>query len=185
MNRRSFFKAAAVTGVVATLPTLEGCGLSQVENAINVVLKEAAAVLAVAEPGAPWLVPLQKAIADLMTAEQQWQNGGAVQIVDDALNTIVAITADIPLTAAYSPLIDVLVAGIEAVLALLPAPVSPVSVATKLTVEQERKITAGGNPHVGRYQLKNSWDHPTPAGKFRANWNEVAKANKLDYAVLK
>jgi hypothetical protein len=174
MNRRSFFQAAAATGLVATLPTLEGCGLSEVENAINVVLREAAAVLAVAEPNASWLAPLQQAIASLMTAEQQWQNGGPVQVVDDALNTIVAITAVIPLTAVYSPLIDVLVAAIETVLALLPAPATGVA-----------KATRTGNPRVGRYTLKSYWDHPTPAGRFKKNWNDVATANKLDYAVLK
>ncbi len=183
MNRRLFLKAAAVTGAAATLPAIEGCGTSEAENAINTVLKEAAAVLAVAVPGAPWLAQLQQAIAALMMAEQQWSNGGPVQIVDDALNAIVAITAVIPPTATYSPLIDVLVAGIEAVLALLPAPVN--SVATKLSVEQMQKITPAVNAHLGRYRLKSYWNHPTPAGKLKANWNEVAKANKLDYAVLR
>ena len=183
MNRRNFLKVSVAGAVLATAPTLEGCTSSEVVNAINTVLKEAAAVLAVADPGAAWESELQQAIGALMTAEQQWQSGGAVQIVDDALNAIVAITAVIPLTAVYSPLIDVLVAAIEAVLALLPAAVS--SVATKLTREQMEKSSATGNSHIGRYKMKTYWDHPTVSGRFKCNWNDVAKANNLDYAVLK
>ncbi len=183
MNRRKFLEVGGVIGIMATMPTIEGCSSSEVENAINVVLKAAAAVLAVTAPGAPWVAELNQAIATLMTQEQQWINGGPVQYVDDALNAIVAITAVIPLTAVYSPLIDVLVAGIETVLALLPAP--PNSVATKLTVDQEQKTTASGNPHVGRYVMRSYAFHPSPSGRFKANWNEVAKANHLDYAVLR
>ena len=97
-------------------------------------------------------------------------------LVDDALNTIVAITAVIPVTAVYAPLIDVLVAAIEAVLAALfpnqPAP-------PQLTL----RVSPQGNPHVGAYKLSMHWYH-TPAGNFKANWNDVAKSHGLrQYAI--
>ena len=101
MNRRQFGKNAIGLMAIGTAAPaallVEGCTGSQVINEINVVLKEAAAVLAVAEPGAPWIAPLQQAIAALLAAEQQWQTGSTVQLVIDALDVIVAVTAVIPL----------------------------------------------------------------------------------------
>ena len=173
-SRRKFINGGSLAvlslGAVSTI-SLEGCSTSSVINEINVVLQEAAAVLAVAEPGAAWVGELQKAIAALMSAEQQWQTGSTVQLVIDALNTIVAITAVIPLTATYSPLIDILVAGIEAVLAALPA-----STSLKLAVEN--------NPHVGRVKIQRHWYH-TPATDFRDTWNTTAKERGLISAVIK
>lgn len=164
LTRRRFAKLlVAVAGVQTAI--LTGCSASQVENEINVVLQEATNVLAVAFPGAPWLSQLQAAITALKTAEATWQAGGAVQIVIDALNTIVAITAAIPLTEIVSPLIDILVAGIEAVLAALPAP------ATTLTMRAQAP-----NPHIGRVVIKHRWAH-SRASDFKSAWNIVARSN--------
>jgi hypothetical protein len=147
---------------------MTGCNSSQVINEINVVLTETATVLSVADPNAAWVPELQKAVAALKTAEASWQSGSTVQLVIDALNTIEAITAVIPQTAAYSPLIDVLVAGIEAILAALPA-----STTAKVSM----------NSHLGRYTLVKHW-YRTPAGNFKANWNDVAKARGLTNMLL-
>jgi hypothetical protein len=177
LTRREFGKGSVLLAAAGSLggsSMLEGCTGSEVINEINVVLKEAAAVLAVAEPGASWLEPLQNAIGALMAAEQQWQTGSTVQLVIDALNTIVAITAVIPLTEVYSPLIDVLVAGIEAVLAALPQSSNRAGV----------KATSLGNPHVGRTVIKRHWYH-TPATDFKDAWNSVARSiPSLSGAVL-
>jgi hypothetical protein len=181
MNRRRFLKVMGASGTILVIWPLNGCNATAVENEINVVLKEAAAVLAVAAPGAAWVTQLQVAIAALATAEQQWQTGGAVQIVIDALNTIVAITAVIPITAAYSPLIDVLVAAIEVVLAALPAATS--SVATRLSSDELARTVATGNQHIGRYKLKTHWYH-SAATNLKDNWNDVARANNLPAAIL-
>jgi hypothetical protein len=160
-------------GLLVIPTTTTGCSGSQVVNEINVVLQEAASVLAVAEPNSPWVPELKQAIAALMTAEQQWQTGGTVQIVIDALNTIVAITAVIPITSVYSPLIDVLVAGIEAILAALPQSSTMTAV----------RATPQANPHVNAYKLQHHFLH-SPAGNFKLNWNDVAKAHNLYSAVL-
>ncbi len=161
--------------LLGTMPIVAttGCQSSQVINEINVVLNEADAVLAVADPGAPWLPQLKSSIAALEAAESTWQNGGAVTLVEDALNTIAAVTAVIPQTAAYAPLIDVLVAGISAVLAALPQPASARVTATLMS-----------NPHAGRYKLVNHWYH-SPAGNLKANWNAVAKQHGLLQMAIK
>jgi hypothetical protein len=166
LNRRLFLKTASATGAIVMISPaaliLDGCDGSAVINLINVALQAAENVLAVVEPGAPWVGNFQAAITALKNAETTWQSGGAVQIVIDALNTLVAVTAVIPLTAVYSPLIDILVAGIEAVLAALPA-----STTAKLS----------RNPHYGHTQLKKPHLLQSKAGAFKQQWNDVVNAN--------
>jgi hypothetical protein len=174
MNRRDFGKAALAVSVAGpALLSIDGCSTSTVVQDINVVLNEAENVLSVVASDAPWLSDFKAAIAALQTAEAAWQGGGAIQIVIDALNTLVAVTAVIPVTAAYSPLIDVLVAAIVDVLALLPASSS----SAKL------KATAVANPHVNAYKISHRWGR-TPAGDFKAAWNSVASAHGLTQANL-
>lgn len=165
LNRRLFLKTASATGtilVISPAVLLDGCTGDSVINLINVALQAAENVLAVVEPGAAWVSDFQAAIAALKTAEASWQAGGAVQIVINALNTLVAVTAVIPLTAAYSPLIDILVAGIEAVLAALPA-------STTTTLSQ--------NAHYGHTQLKKPHLLQSKVGAFKQQWNDVVNAN--------
>ena len=163
-----------LVGMMPVMATT-GCSGTQIINEINVVLNEADAVLAVAEPGASWVIPLKNAIVALQGAETAWQNGGVVAIVDDALNTLTVVLAVIPLTAIYSPLIDVLVAGIEAVLAALPVSGS--------LGAQKVMVTVAENPHAGRYKMVFHW-YRTPAGNLKANWNAVAKAHGLQKMVI-
>ena len=180
LSRRDFGRGAiGMLGASALggAALLEGCNSGTVINDINVILQQAAAVLAVVEPNAPWVAEFKLAIAALMTAEQQWQTGGAVQIVIDALNAVVAVTAVIPLTAPYAPLIDILVAGIETVIAVLapsPSPVVPANV----------KATRQGNPHVGAYAIPHRAFH-SQTSTFKWCWNGKAKELNLPQAVLK
>lgn len=160
---RSLLSTVLICSLFAvTLPTT-GCNSSTVINEINVVLTEATNVLVVAAPGTTWVPQLQSAITALKAAEQTWQNGGSVQTVINVLNTIVAITSVIPLTAQYSPLIDVLVAGIEAVLAALP-PSTAVNAAVFVS------------PHVGRVHIKHKMFHSRTA-EFKDAWNAAAASN--------
>ena len=176
LSRRSFGKsmvgAAGLTLVSGGALLTEGCSSQQVINEINVVLQQIAGVLAQVEPNAPWAQELRNAISALLSAEQQWQAGGAVQVVVDVLNTIVAITAVIPITAPYSPLIDILVAGIEAILAALPQ-----------STKAERTASSLGNPHVGRTVIKHRLLH-SYASDCRTQWNAQALALGMPTAVI-
>lgn len=180
LSRRDFGRGAAVLvggGALGGAALLEeGCTGSQIVNEINVILQQAAAVLAVVEPTAPWVAEFKNAVAALMTAEQQWQTGGTVQIVIDALNAIVAVTAVIPITAPYSPLIDILVAGIETViLALAPSPVP---------AAKSVKAARAGNPHVDAYVMPHRMLH-SQVSTFKWCWNGKARELNLPQAVLK
>lgn len=138
MQRRDFVKRVTAIGVVLIASpaalVMEGCTVN-VTALLNTVLDAGEAIIKVAEPNAPWLQSFESALAALEQAEAQWSAGGAVQIVISALNTIEAVLAVIPVTAVYSPLIAVLVAGIEAVLtALFPQPAPSRASASNLRI---------------------------------------------------
>lgn len=167
MNRRVLLCRAAVSGAVLLIPPVFLTGCSDTTELLNTVISAVDGVLAVAEPGAAWAVSLQKALSALQSAETTWVAGGPVQVVIDALNTIMAVTAVIPLTAAYSPLIDVLVAGIEAVLEVLQPTTATANVASR---------AVGPNPHMGRATIKPHWFESKVAA-FKRQWDAVVDTN--------
>jgi hypothetical protein len=181
----TFKKIVASLALAAiVLFPLQGCSKDTVENELNAVLNASEAVVKVAEPNAAWVPAFDNAITALEQAETQWNGGGDVAVVEGALATLEAVTAQIPLTAVYSPLIDVLVAGIDSVLAALP--ISTASVAKAHAV-----LPAVANPHRGRVALAQ----PKHVGKLsiqshvdavKAQWNGIVKSNpKLAAAKLK
>lgn len=162
----------------APVALMTGCSQTDVTGLLNTVIASGEAVLAVAEPGAPWATSLRNALAALQTADTQWKAGSPVAIIIDALNTVQAVLAVIPVTAVYSPLIGVLVAGIEAVLAALPAPTSSSGL--------EARRAALRSPYLGAVKLNGrSLAHPTYSGAYKAQWNAKAKALGLQAALLK
>ena len=183
MQRRDFLKLSGTGAAVAVLtPTAlmtAGCSFN-IAAGINTVLDSALAILKVAEPGSPWITQLASGIAALEQAETAWKAGGAATLVIDALNTIEAVLAVIPITAAYSPLISILVAGIEAVMAAfnLTAQLSANSMAKRKTIVQ--------SPYYGRVHLNGpNLRHPTWTGAYKAQWNSAAVALGLAAAEIK
>ena len=107
-------------------------------------------------------------MAALKSAEQGWIGGGAVQIVIQALNTLAAVAAVIPFTAVYSPLIDILVAGIDAVLEALPASTS--------VPYKGPEITGTTYDHHGRVSIHNFFGQPSTR-VYKDKWNKVVASN--------
>lgn len=165
MDRRTFVRNTALAGVGAIMaPELTGCTDTTI-NILNTVIQSAEAVLVVMEPNASWLPAFKAAIAALKTAETTWTAGGPVTVVVNALNTLAAVAAVIPLTEPYSALIDVLVAGIEAVLvALHGKTATPVA------------MTSAG-PHRGRAQLTKPHFLQSRVTAYGNQWNAIVKAN--------
>lgn len=175
MTRRNFGKGTlstiatlAIAGTV-TLP-IAGCSFS-VTGMINTVIASVEAILKVAEPNASWVASLEAALAALQTAESTWQAGGAVTIVEDALNTIEAVVAVIPLTAPYAPLIAVLVAGIEAILNYF----SPSTSAAR---------SGNKNIYIGRVSLRKPHLFQTQVGAYKEEWNDTARSLGLSKALI-
>jgi len=169
MNRRTFVGRIGSFGILALAGGVSvftgGCVLSaaNVKSVINVLITSIQNILKVAT-GAPWAADLSAALAALQAAMQNWAAGGAVTLIDDALNTVVAVLAVIPLTAVFSPLVDIIVSGVEAVLSVLPI----AAVSTKL------RVAVATNPHHGRIALnKPSLFHETPSGAYKHQWNGI------------
>ena len=172
MNRRVFVKTSAIAAAVVALPvTLTSC--VSVKSLLNTVIGAVQAILRVADPTATWSVTLQAALTALVQAEANWTAGGAVVIVIDALNTLANVCAVIPMTAVYSPLIDILVAGIDAVLTLL----IPKNAVVAL-------VKPAANPHRGRVQLNKPHFYQTQQGAFHSQWNRAADGIGLKAAKI-
>jgi hypothetical protein len=168
MNRREFGKTAfaVAIGTPAVL-ALEGCPLSpgQIENEINVILQEATGIIAVADPGVSWLAAFSKATALLKVDEANWVKGGAVQDVINVLDDLQGVCALISPLVPYANLIGILVAGIDAALALL-LPTAPIAVQATF---KPHSMTVP-NPFKGRATVKSAKDS-------RAQWNALIDAN--------
>jgi len=175
MNRRQFGKslagASALVAAGPSLISLQGCTPGQAENEINTILQEAVGIIAVADPGVTWLAAFSKASALLKTDEENWIKGGAVQDVINVLTDLQGVCALISPLVPYAQLIAVLVAGINAVLALLlPNPPAPVAMA---------QMARNPNPWIGLAHVRSAKDS-------KEQWNNICKANPaLAQAVLR
>lgn len=152
--------STAFVGASALLLGTAGCAPAQIENEINTIIQETGSILAVADPSLSWTGDLAKAAALLQVDEAAWIKGGAVQDVINVLNDIEGVTALISQAVPYAALIGVLVAGIDAVLALLlPAPVA------------SARLSAGRpNPFRGMTTVKSAKDS-------RRQWRLIIAAN--------
>lgn len=178
MNRRHFLKLSGTGAAALALPMslLEtGCAFS-VKGVINVIENAAQSILAHFGSGSPWASELSAAIAALQQAEATWKTGGTAAIVIDALNTIEAVLAVIPLTAVYSPLIDLIISGVESIISYF-AP-------TSMTFSRPR-ASAQKNVHLNRIPLDHPHAFQTYQGAFKEQFNKIADAIGLPQAAIK
>lgn len=173
MNRRLFLvNTTKLSLLLAAAPAILATGCTEsIKDLLNTVIDATEGLLKVIEPNASWFATLQSALTALTAAETSWMNGGGVQIIETALNTVQQILATIPVTAAYAPLIAILVAGIEALLEkLYPGGKAPVALAS--------------SPYRGRVALKKPHILQSNASAFRSQWNAAAVANGLPAAKI-
>ena len=148
----------------ATTVTIAGCSFS-VKGVLNVIISAVQGLLKVI-PASALATSLSNALNALVQAEATWTSGGAPAVIIDALNTLEAVVAVIPFTAAYSPLIDVLVAGVEAVI--------------NYFVPATATVTAKfDNPHRGRVQLAQPHFLESHQAAIAKQWNDACDATGL------
>jgi hypothetical protein len=165
-------KIVALLLIPALLLGMVGCSVN-VSALMDAVISSTQAILNVAAPNDPFAAQLKSALTAFQTAKQQWQAGGTIAKVDDAMNTLMAVLAAIPATAQYSALIDVAVAGIEDVLPYLP-----------LSTQKVVMAKLQSNPRLGKVSLKRSVRHWTLQGAYKAEWNKTAKRIGLPQATI-
>jgi hypothetical protein len=173
MDRRNFItqSIAATVGIIV-IPTVSGCGAV---TDLNAILKAAQNFLSVADPNASWLPDFKAAVNTLVTADLDWTADSSTSTkVVDALNALEAVTSVIPLTAVYSPLIDVLVAGIEIVLATFGSSTAQVA---------QAKISSSRNVRIGRVTIPRH-AFRSFASDFKLSWNAAAINAGLRPAVI-
>ncbi len=170
MNRRTFLKSSATSAAALALAPalLSGCTASEVEQYLNTVLASGEAILGLTSSNDSWFADLQSAVAALKATEGTWSASTVTAVVVSALNTLDAILAVIPVTASFSPLIDVLTTAIETILTTFVAPT------TSLTV----KLTAS-NPHRNKVALKRPHALQSKIGAYKAQWNDLVVGLQL------
>ena len=174
LNRRLFLKlstSGAAIAVLTPMTILEtGCAFS-VTGVLNVIENAAQSILNHFGSGSPWATQLSAAITALQQAEANWKSGGAIAIVIDALNTIETVLAVIPLTATYSPLIDLIVSGAESIISYF----APASMAA---------VKARNNQHYGRVTLTPPHAFQAYQGAFKEQFNKTAVGLGLPQAQI-
>lgn len=172
MDRRMFLKSSGIGSAAAlTFPSLlavEGCDLATLKSYLNTVLTSAEKILAISSSGDSWYQTLVDAITALKNTEASWDGSTAVTAVVSALDTLEAVLAVIPVTSAYSTLIDLLVSAIELVLTTF--------VKTSATPVKMMAL-AQANPHRGRVPLKNPHFLQSKVGAFKDQWNGIVASN--------
>ena len=175
MNRRQFGRSlAGASALVAAGPSLialQGCTPGQVENEINTIAEEAVGIIAVADPSLTWFADFSKYESLIKVDEANWIKGGAVQDVINVLTDLQGVCALISPLVPYAQLVAVLVAGTNAVLALLlPNPPVPAAMA---------QMARNPNLWIGLAHVRSAKDS-------REQWNNICKANPaLAQAVLR
>ena len=168
MNRRKFaVRTLFALFSLAVLPlTLTGCVSAR--TLLNVAITAVLNLLKIAG-NSPLVAGLSAALTALQQAVASWTGGSITQDVIDAANTVAAVLDAIPATAPFSALIDVAVAGFDAVIALFPsAPTSAAALRIKamrslhrgsaIYNEVRAKITKPGAFHTGQGEFTDEWN---------------------------
>jgi len=165
LGRRAFLKGSAATvAAYSTIPAglvlVEGCGSATIAALVK-TLGTATSQLATLEGNATLAQRITTDTAAAVTAVTNWKTGSPAQDVIEALGIVQDDLNLFPEAAAFAPWINLAIITVDALLALLPAPITA------------SVISAHPN-----------WRHPTihqaapkTAGSFVSQWNTLTKLN--------
>jgi hypothetical protein len=151
-----------LTGAGAVV-LLTGCTPSQIEQTIEGILTESAAITKAAGQIA-WSQDLTTAAADVQLAWNTYQAGAnatTAQKLVSVLNAVIAVTAAVLPNDPYASLIDELVALVELGINLLTSKSAPTPAVAAHTLGRT-------NPHIGAVPT------PTSAAEAKTRWNAKA-----------
>lgn len=156
-NRREFIKIGSLAG----LAILAGCPVTQ--SSLEALIAEIAAAWAKLSP---YVTSTDPALAVKITAEiiavqaaiQGWKPGMSITDIESVINILVSSMNLIPVIAQYEPLVALIVATAEGILALLPNGTPNVMV--------NARGVAFANP-------------PRTARQFKKEWNKTVNAKAL------
>ena len=171
ITRRQFsFGAAIVAAAPSVLIT--GCAFS-VTGMLSTIISALTGVLNYVAANSSWLPQVQQVLAKLQAELAAWQAGkGVVATLEQVLNDALPILALIPLTAAYAPLIGLIVAGVESIINYFG------------TASAKQAMYAQNNPYQGMVKLNTPHFAQTWQGAFKSQFDETAKGLGLTKAVI-
>lgn len=162
MNRRDFLTTASAAAVVSTLPlSLTGCNQNTIAELVQ-VLGNSASQIAALEGNTSLAAKLLTDTGAAVTAIDNWKTGSPTQMVIEVLNIVEDDLNLFPIAGPYIPLIDLAIATVESIIALLPAPSAPVAMSAK----PRRHVQLGYAPPKTAKEYKKRYNaivaqHPT------------------------
>lgn len=178
-SRRRFLRNSAlmIVGSPILLSMLEGCPVSQTQ--ISDLLNEVGYGLEKILPyfssvSAAAAAKVEAAFQTFATDVRNFQPGQAISLIEQAANDFVGAMSLIPVLAAYQPLVALIVATVEGIIAVLnPAPAGG-NVVTMNTHGAPVAVTRTAKGHVVvSYQGLSITDPPKSAAAFKKAWNKA------------
>ena len=165
LGRRAFLKGSAATvAAYSTIPAglvlVNGCGAGTIAALIK-TLGNAASQIAAMEGNTTLAQQITTDTAAAVTAVTNWKSGSPVQMAVEALNIVMDDLNLFPAAAAFAPWINLAIITVEAILALLPAPIAAHALAT--------------HPNW-RHPIKHQ-PAPKTASAFVSQWNTMRALN--------
>jgi hypothetical protein len=167
-RRQALTSIAKVGALTLVAPSMFGCAFN-VKDSLTTIISAISGILSYVGNTQPWAATLQAALAKLQATVATWTTGTPAAIVLDILDSIEAVLGAIPLTAIYSPLIDLIVTAIEAIVNYY-AQNSPASVVKLM----QKRLSAPRNPRIGRVALKTPHVLQSPQGAWKQQYNDAA-----------
>lgn len=154
MNRRTL-----LTKLIAALLILPliGCPAQSTIASLTNILGTSAANIASLEGNSTLASTLTTDTAAAVAAVQNWKSGTPSDEAVQALNIVANDLNLIPGVGPYAPLVDLAIATVESIIALLPAPTAQL----KVTYHPKRTVTLHG-------------PIPGNAAQFKVQWNGLA-----------
>jgi hypothetical protein len=186
MTRREFahrsFATLVLAGSLPALFPLAGCPTITQTQLASLIAEVGAGLAEIL----PYLTSVSAAAAQkieasfqaLETAVQNWKPGAVVSEIEQAVNVFVANMNLIPVLAEYQPLVALIVATAEGLLALLiPAPAGGTTTTTFAHAAPGVAVDHVGGKIVVHYQGQTVTNPPKTASAFRSAWNKQVKAD--------
>jgi len=119
ISRRRFLVTSASASLTPFMLALEGCGANDIAALVQ-TLGNSASQLAALEGNTSLASKLLTDTGAAVTAIDNWRSGSVATEVIEALNLVEDDLNLFPITSAYVPLIDLAIATVESIIALLP-----------------------------------------------------------------
>jgi hypothetical protein len=172
MKIKDFIRSSALAGMVAalcltlTVLPLSGCDTQATLAELVQTLGSADGQVANLQGNVQLAAQINTDTTAAVNAITNWKNGTPAQDVIEALNIVEDDLNLIPAASQYAGLIDIAIATVQTLLALLPAPAPTVAVAQARTAH-------ASVPH----RTVNVANPPKTAKQFKKRWNAMVAAN--------